>query len=215
MNSRVSTCFLCNSLLDRGGYVDFGEGIRATGDLAPLQVGHTLLFHRDHYLSFARVPSVSWERVQHIAIELQHFWQTKRIGTVFFEHGPRSEGSNFVGCCDHAHLHCLPLGPDLSLNHTAVLKAIDHELEAEIAMGRVKSIGDVSYSEVSALEDKEYFWFSADMRTLRVFELMKPERQFMRRVASSVLGQRKFLTWDMVNELSASDAVDSLRKLKI
>ncbi len=211
--TKDSGCFLCGPLTDRGGFVAVGSGIGVTGDLAPIQNGHALLFHEEHYLSFSRVPDASMVVVKEACHTLSEYWGNRSRTSIFFEHGPLGGSGNFVGCCDHAHIHSLPVSDELVASEGEVAHAISRRLHEEVGKGNVRSVDQISVDDLSNLKDIEYFWFSVDLNTLLVFELLKPERQFMRRITSQILGVETYRTWDMVDFSSAAQTTEIAKSL--
>jgi diadenosine tetraphosphate (Ap4A) HIT family hydrolase len=116
-----------------------GTELFAAPDAAPVAIGHTLVFPRRHWTSFADYTRArqSWPRVQRtlvaVAVALRELSNgAERV--LFFEHGgARPFRPGVSGRCagtEHAHVHVLPM-PGMSLPRLA--RAISGTLDARIA----------------------------------------------------------------------------------
>lgn len=77
-------------------------------NIGSLMPGYLMVIPRQHILSFGFLPPV-YDRELHALLEDVKDWQRSLFGTyLIFEHGPVSfkRGGS---CCDHAHLHIVPV----------------------------------------------------------------------------------------------------------
>jgi diadenosine tetraphosphate (Ap4A) HIT family hydrolase len=130
-HSCSQACLLCGELTDRfalsnrlGLYASRDEKILLESsdfllipDLSPLSPGHSLVITREHYRSFASLPSSMFDDLEHLRVEARA--RIHAIASVngacraivMFEHGgpALSDQPGGGACIEHAHLHFFPV----------------------------------------------------------------------------------------------------------
>lgn len=74
-----------------------------------LRLGYCLFMPMDHVISFAQLPSAALTQTE-LVLE-QHRTALRSVfgATIVAEHGPASYTDRGASCCDHAHLHLIPV----------------------------------------------------------------------------------------------------------
>jgi hypothetical protein len=204
-------CFLCTDLNERGGYIGVSPEFRLAADIAPLTSNHCLFYTSTHTLSFA-----------HLTLELLQYARRELVSMAglpmfagerlfYFEHGPNLERTNVVGCCDHAHIHVLPIAVENQNLGFQTIRVSNEILNQDESDGKIEFIGTRSIDELGTLVDQNYFWVATDLLALNIFTIKVPERQYLRRVVARTIGMEHYKTWEMYDEDAATSITRSLR----
>lgn len=146
--------------------------------------GYCLLMPRDHVLSFANLPLDQLRG----GLKVAEQWRgkiEKRFGqTVIAEHGAGECGLNGAACCDHAHLHLIPV-------HGRIGQVSRQYLDAG---GSPTVLAEPE--EVCRLSGAPYILLSPRPGQWWIWqELGGFQRQFVRRVCAGVLGIGAYSDW--------------------
>jgi len=210
--STAPNCFLCDNLmLDRDGSVDLLPGIRMAADIAPLRSSHSLIYTVEHFPSSAHLSHGVLRNLVDALDCVRRLPMFSGHDLCFFEHGVQPGRSSIVGCCDHAHVHVLPVRNRSAGTTDNKPLEIDELLDRECEAGRVRRIGSLPLLEVSSLQNQEYCWMGSDLSELRAFSLLRPERQYVRSLAAALAGRGEYKTWDCYDDNSARVTTSKLR----
>jgi len=207
----AADCFLCSTLDDRGGYAKVTSNFRVTADIAPLIQNHCLLYPVDHLLSFGHLSASLIHESHQALLQVAALPMFSDAPLLYFEHGPNEERTNIIGCCDHAHVHILPVGLGQAESELQSLARYEAILQNDERDGRVAFVDERPFEALAHLRDENYFWVAADLRALRVFAIKQPERQYLRHVVARALGKEAYRTWDAYNDELAKNTTTNLR----
>ncbi len=199
-------CFLCGDLSDRNGFIELDESLRLVADIAPLAPHHLLMYSSVHEASLAHLAKhkVAQFEKHLLAVSNSRIFDGKV--PLFFEHGVQPGRANIVGCCDHAHVHLLPLDAKLEPRHR-----IEQILIEQAKSHVIKLEAPLPLQEVRALHDDEYCWIGTDLRDLRAFRLLLPERQYVRKIVGQLLGISMYESWNAYDDDAAKLTTAALR----
>jgi diadenosine tetraphosphate (Ap4A) HIT family hydrolase len=207
----MSDCFLCTEMEERGGYISLSKHFRCVADIAPMRVGHCLLSTAIHKGSFAQLEvDVLREAVAQLAA-LCNLPLFSGRPVLYVEHGavPGRGGESGIGCCDHAHIHLIPLDP--LIERDALLKCMQSTFDREIASSALERVRRLPLLDVGVLGSFDYLWVGTDITKLDAFRVLRPERQLARRIVAGSLGTSVYRTWDTYSEELATDTTLILR----
>lgn len=148
--------------------------------------GYCLFMPRAHYRSLASLPTAADELCEGLAqLEAQRARIRERFGTVILaEHGIGIAGDLGAGCCDHAHVHMIPL-PSMQeplLGAYVEIGGDPIQLERPLDLAEYR---ETSYLSLSLVPGQWLVWPDA-----RPFS-----SQFVRRQAARLLGMPEHFDW--------------------
>jgi diadenosine tetraphosphate (Ap4A) HIT family hydrolase len=163
--------------------IDESENFYAKAALGHFVFGYTLIISKDHFLSFAHVP-------EHLFPELEAFRDNVldklhnicQHPVTILEHGAINRCQRGGSCIDHAHLHLMPLAPDLY-----------PILSERFSFGELGSI-----SEVRRFNDAQisYLYYQREGFRSHAVELSQDvPSQLLRRIACQALGEPELWDW--------------------
>lgn len=143
--------------------------------------GGLLVLTRQHLLSFAYLPTASFQKLQNllgiIRLELASRWG---VSPLIFEHGPAPDRSKGVCCVDHAHLNIFPapvtVQPHLASRMSVPLKSI-----SELVKLRRAEFG--------------YLFVQENDGTMRAYDGQLAPTQLVRRIVTTQLGLPQRWHW--------------------
>lgn len=163
--------------------IDESENFYAKAALGHFVFGYTLIVPKDHFPSFAYVPEQLFPELESFrdgVVEKLHSICQHSITVM--EHGAMSHCQRGGACIDHAHLHLIPLAPDLY-----------PLLRERFSFGELGSI-----SEVRRFKDVQvpYMYFQREGRRSHAVELSQDvPSQLLRRIACQALGTPELWDW--------------------
>ncbi len=146
-----------------------------------LTEGYLLYMPRDHTLAFADFDEVGLKSSEADLEALRADLQRRYGPVLLAEHGPR-ECDLGAGCCDHAHMHLIPV-PD-----TARVQARYEEVG-----GAAKSFGTLQ--ECLASIETAYVYLSPEPGVHQVWPADAFPRQWVRRVCAAEHGRAEAWDW--------------------
>lgn len=201
------SCFLCKDIVNGSQKIDLTNLLLISADVAPLNIGHTLLYSEEHVSSFAEF-EFDQLRNMHLSIsQVCNLSAFQNTDLMYFEHGPGPNGSGVPGCCDHAHIHLLPLSARLSNLDTLIWKHIQHDIDA----GKIAFLGKSSLLNIAEFKEKNYVWFGSNLDELNVFELLNVERQYLRKLVADSAGLQNYQSWELYDIEQAQEFTEILR----
>ena len=85
--------------------------------VGPLFPGHALIVSKKHYSNVAQMPTKVVDECISLMNNIKKQSQDIFSNLIFSEHGACSENERGGSCIIHAHLHCIPVSNDQSLNN--------------------------------------------------------------------------------------------------
>ena len=163
--------------------IDESENFYAKAALGHFVFGYTLIISKEHFLSYAYVP-------EHLFPELEAFRDSvlDKLHSICehpittMEHGALDRCQRGGSCIDHAHLHLMPLAPDLY-----------PVLSERFSFGELGSI-----SEVRRFKDAQvpYLYYQREgLRSHAVHLEQDVPSQMLRRIACEALGEPELWDW--------------------
>jgi len=108
-----NSCQFCDDIRSvRGGeniFVFRSESIVIIADFAPIALGHILISPRDHVTSLANASTDVRAEAFRVAGLVSEAFGLRGYSTLMAEHGTGESGCPSNACCEHAHLHLVPL----------------------------------------------------------------------------------------------------------
>jgi diadenosine tetraphosphate (Ap4A) HIT family hydrolase len=170
--------------------------IPSLGGLVP---GHVILCPKEHYLSFASLPSCLDDECEHLILDLKRLLREIYSTDVhMFEHGMATKGSRVLCTVEHAHLHLLPA--PVSITNTL-------DAYPNLAVG--KGLAGLR----NLVDMEEYVFYESpqeDRRLIRARDQLF-ESQYLRRVFAEALGHAS--DWNWRDRMKAADAHETFEKL--
>ncbi len=163
--------------------LDESENFYAKAALGHFVFGYTLIVSKEHFLSYAYVP-------EHLFPELEAFRDSvlDKLHNIcqhpitIVEHGAINRCQRGGSCIDHAHLHLMPLAPDLY-----------PILSDRFSFGELESI-----SELQRFKDDQisYLYYQREAGRSHAVKLSQDvPSQTLRRMACEALGQPELWDW--------------------
>ncbi|MBC8484756.1 MAG: hypothetical protein H8D45_01785, partial [Bacteroidetes bacterium] len=168
--------------------------------IGPLVEGHLLILTKEHYLSYAHIPQSKYRELKQVKYSTSKLLQRVYHSPVFFEHGPMSEVLKGGTCCDHAHLHAVPV--DIEIN-------IKEELQKFNFIPRdIKDLEELRDNKERLVP---YLFFEDSQGEKIVCDAPMVETQFIRKLLAVKIGSKNvFWRYNLNIEL----VVAALRKLR-
>jgi ATP adenylyltransferase len=175
------------------------ENFAVIPSLGPLIPGHMILCPKDHYRSFASMPSRFDDEYDGLLSSLKNLLAGLYSTDIhLFEHGMTSNGSRILCTVDHAHLHVLPA----SVSVTNILEPYPNvPVEAGLAGLR----------EVAQNEEYVFYESPAGDRRLVHARNQQFESQYLRQVFAEALGHAG--EWNWRDYMKAADAHEAFEKI--
>jgi diadenosine tetraphosphate (Ap4A) HIT family hydrolase len=163
--------------------IDESENFYAKAALGHFVFGYTLIIPKEHFLSYAYVP-------EHLFPELEAFRDSvlDKLHNICqhpittLEHGAINRCQRGGSCIDHAHLHLMPLSPDLY-----------PLLSERFSFGELESM-----SEVRRFNDAQvsYLYYQREgLRSHAVQLSQDVPSQLLRQLACQALGEPELWDW--------------------
>lgn len=163
--------------------IDESENFYAKPALGHFIFGYTLIIPKEHFPSFAYVP-------EHLFPELEAFRDNvlDKLHNIcqhpisIMEHGAMNRCQRGGACIDHAHLHLMPLAPDLY-----------PILRERFSFGELRSI-----SEVRRFKDAQFAYLYYEREGFRSHGAPLSQdvpSQTLRRIACQALGEPELWDW--------------------
>jgi diadenosine tetraphosphate (Ap4A) HIT family hydrolase len=187
----LSDCSFCDEFAeavqaDDSRIILHNDGFNLLPTRGCFREGYCLYMPVEHYKSFARLGP---EQLNKVETKLEYLRQviTNEYPpyTIVAEHGPGLNGECGVNCCDHAHLHLIPVDNLISV----FLQFYSY--------GGSPVVLD-SLSELWKLSDKPYIYLSCGAGQHLVWQNVSCfGRQFVRRVCANLQGIGHMYNWRM------------------
>lgn len=144
--------------------------------------GYLLMVPIDHYLSLSSMPADNLIEADIYIKRIRNVLNHRYGPTIIAEHGSGGHCKRGSSCCDHAHLHAIPLK-----NSEMATSVKNSYLTADSNVIRLKS-----FDELVKFKDTPYLYLSIEAGEHLVWILSEHNqdrfpRQFIRRVCSSAL----------------------------
>jgi diadenosine tetraphosphate (Ap4A) HIT family hydrolase len=163
--------------------IDESENFYAKAALGHFVFGYTLIIPKEHFLSFAYVPEHLFPELEafrdHVLDKLHNLCQHP---ITILEHGAIDRCQRGGSCIDHAHLHLMPLAPDLY-----------PRLSERFSFGELGSI-----SELRRFNDAQisYLYYQREGLPSHAVQLSQDvPSQLLRRIACEALGEPELWDW--------------------
>ncbi|WP_157038888.1 hypothetical protein [Rhodopseudomonas palustris] len=146
--------------------------------------GYSLVLPRKHAVSYASLPHGERQAGLALAEDARERLAQLYGDFIIAEHGAADSCDLGAGCCDHAHLHLIPMGKRCSAVRNAFLEA-----------GAEPSVcGDTAAFE--NYRGDPYIMLSTDRGRYEFWRAThKFGRQFVRRVCADLLGISPYFNW--------------------
>lgn len=163
--------------------IDESENFYAKAALGHFVAGYTLIITKEHFLSYACVP-------EHLFPELEAFKDSviHKLHNIcenpitIMEHGAINRCQRGGACIDHAHLHLMPLVPDLY-----------PILSKKFSFDELDSISELRRFKEAELP---YLYYQREgFRSHGVQLLQDVPSQLLRRIACQALGEPALWDW--------------------
>lgn len=192
-------CRFCNPP-DKERILYSDEDFYVMLSLGPIVEGYLLIISKKHFTCCATIPLELQERFIRLAQKVETILIETYGSCIFYEHGQAGSCLDFNDSskhCFHAHMHCVPIKSSIN----------------DIISEPFPSLEIDSWSSFFNTYDKfqEPYFFVKDKRTKFYIVNKAPERQFLRKKASSVVGN--YDSWDWVKKLGWEKILDGRTKL--
>lgn len=157
--------------------VDF-VAVPAVGSLVE---GYLLIIPRRHYLNIAEMPAEVLSEFARMKSTVRELLAAHFAPPLFFEHGMVCPTNAAGACVEHAHLHCLPLGADLTPRLAA-----SHRLERIAGLHEVAGQG---------LLNQSYIYFENQREEKFIIRDPAVPSQYLRRMIAEELGSPDSWDW--------------------
>ncbi len=163
--------------------IDESENFYAKAALGHFVSGYTLIITKEHLLSYAYLPEHLFpelEAFRHHVIEKLHNLCPHPITTL--EHGAINRCQRGGSCIDHAHLHLMPLAPDLY-----------PILSERFPFGELGSLSELRRFKH---EQISYLYYQREGQRSQAVELSQEvPSQLLRQIACQALGEPELWDW--------------------
>ncbi|MBZ9850286.1 hypothetical protein LB565_20080 [Mesorhizobium sp. CA14] len=173
-----------------------------TSDIAPIRADHSLFYTDEHHRSFSELSSFELSAAKGTILSFTEAMKVGGSPKVFLEHGPADGSVRSLGCCDHAHIHLVPLGIASGLE-TEFHAALETEVQKCISANELSPHKTIAFDNLSGVNGNNYIWFSFDLTELRIFFIKRDSRQLLRRIVAGALGESGFETWRLHDQAAA------------
>jgi diadenosine tetraphosphate (Ap4A) HIT family hydrolase len=163
--------------------IDESENFYAKAALGHFVFGYTLIIPKEHYLSYAYLP-------EHLFPELEAFRDNvlDKLHNIcqhpitILEHGAINRCQRGGSCIDHAHLHLVPLTPDMY-----------PLLSERFEFGELGSISDLRRFNDAQIS---YLYYQREGFRSQAVQLSQDvPSQFLRQIACQALGEPELWDW--------------------
>ena len=163
--------------------IDESENFYAKAALGHFVFGYSLIISKEHFLSFAYLP-------EHLFPELEAFRDNvlDKLHNIcqhpitIMEHGALNRCQRGGSCIDHAHLHLMPLAPDLY-----------PILSERFSFGELESMSDVRRFNDAQIP---YLYYQREGLPNHAVQLSQDvPSQTLRRIACQALGTPELWDW--------------------
>jgi diadenosine tetraphosphate (Ap4A) HIT family hydrolase len=163
--------------------IDESENFYAKAALGHFVFGYTLIIPKEHFLSFAYVP-------EHLFPELEAFRDNvlDKLHNIcqhpitILEHGAIDRCQRGGSCIDHAHLHLMPLAPDL---YPILSKRFSFS-----ELGSIRELRRFNDAQIS------YLYCQSEGLPSRAVQLSQDvPSQLLRQIACQALGEPELWDW--------------------
>lgn len=145
--------------------------------------GYLLVVPREHVPSLASLPTASAAKAIQLAEEVREKLQETFGAFVLAEHGALDCEDTGAACCDHCHLHLIPMRG----KSEAVLERY------RSVGGPPESVSDARY--FAERRGKSYVMLSVAAGRYQFWPATRFERQFVRKVCADLLGKGDRYNW--------------------
>jgi len=76
--------------------------------------GYLLIIPVNHYMSYSHLELRLYDKLQRLKNVVSKILTLTYGVPMFFEHGPMAHSMRAGSCCDHAHIHAVPMNVDIS-----------------------------------------------------------------------------------------------------
>ena len=163
--------------------IDESENFYAKAALGHFVFGYTLIISKEHFLSFAYLP-------EHLFPELEAFRDNvlDKLHNIcqhpitILEHGAINRCQRGGSCIDHAHLHLMPLAPDL---YPILSKRFSFS-----ELGSIRELRRFNDAQIS------YLYYQSEGLPSRAVQLSQDvPSQMLRQIACQALGEPELWDW--------------------
>jgi diadenosine tetraphosphate (Ap4A) HIT family hydrolase len=163
--------------------IDESENFYAKAALGHFVFGYTLIIPKEHFLSYAYVPGHLFPELEAFRDNvLEKLHNLCQHPITILEHGAINRCRRGGSCIDHAHLHLVPLAPDLY-----------PLLSERFSFGELGSI-----SELRRFNDEQisYLYYQREgLRSHAVQLSQDVPSQLLRQIACQALGEPELWDW--------------------
>ena len=174
------------------------ENFRVMVALGPVAVGNLLIVTENHLTSMAQLNEDWMKELVVIKNKIRKFFLNNNIQIVFFEHGLKNE-EDADGCISHAHLQVLPVEQDL-LDYVQT-QYNGYQLPKYEQLRSINLDGYKGYLHYETIKGANW-----------VFPVNSLESQYIRKLATKVLGTAEQWNWRLFPRLDViRQTVDMLK----
>jgi diadenosine tetraphosphate (Ap4A) HIT family hydrolase len=145
--------------------------------------GYVLIVPRDHAASLASLPAAARSAALDLAEEVRGQLQNVYGQYVLSEHGALNCDDTGAACCDHCHVHLIPMG----------------ELTSKVVEYYWKTGGQPEYcggpAGFESYTARSYVMVSTEPGRYSLWPADRFERQFVRKVCAGLLGKGDLFNW--------------------
>jgi ATP adenylyltransferase len=175
------------------------ENFAVIPSLGPLAPGHVILCPKEHYRSFASIPSRHDNEYESLLSTLKNLLRGLYSTDVhLFEHGMAADASRMLCTVDHAHLHVLPA----SVSVTKILEPYPH-----IPVGA----GLAGLRHLAQTEEYVFYESPTGDRRLIPARDQPLESQYLRQVFAKTLGHA--CEWNWRDHMKVVNAHETYEKI--
>lgn len=157
------TCSFCHDFNGGQGHYNVlignRDGIHVIADAAPVLPGHLLLCPTEHKRSLSQLDEDAFRTIDGLVERFANACRQQGLFPLIAEHGSGGVGEHSNACCDHAHLHMIPL-PDAAAFQRIIAAFERHGGEAttQPALRNIRTLGDQSYNLVAGPDGPIRVW---------------------------------------------------------
>lgn len=186
---------LCQNILYNGDY------FYVKPDISPVVEDHLLIIPKEHIFCINNIPSDYIEELNDIKQRIIHYYHSKKMNYIFFEHGCCTEKEPGSSCIHHAHLHAIPITVE---DEMRILKQIISIVD--LPNTTLQDVSKITYlfweSEATG---KPFYWIDDVQRS-----------QFFRIIIADIAGFPNRARWQncLVDEMERKRSEKWLQKYK-
>jgi ATP adenylyltransferase len=161
--------------------------------------GYLLIIPVDHYMSYSHLQPRLYCKLQRLKSEVSKILELTYGAPIFFEHGPMSESTRAGSCCDHAHIHAVPMNVDVS----------DEFVKSGFDLQIIQSLSDLK----SQYERKQpYLYYENQEGRAIVMDAPSVPSQFIRQLIAKKLNWGD--KWNWMLHLNVEFLISTVHNLK-